>query len=93
MGTVGSSAGLAPTQHWSLPMRETSNDPYATPALKHDRKGPLLRVVVLAVLLGAIGAGYWTMSHQGTAIQSPSAQTVADAAQTMPQAQPRAPGG
>lgn len=60
-------------------MSQTSNDPYLTSPLKHDRMGPFLRAIVLAALVAAVGLGYWalnrpasTTAHQQVVAEAPA---------------------
>ncbi len=44
-------------------------DPYTPPPMHHDRSGAVLRVALLAVMLGAAGLGYaWMQSQPQTAL-------------------------
>lgn len=71
-------------------------DPYAPPPLKKDKRGPILRIAILAGLLGAAGVGYAALSaqHPQTAqLGQPADQQLADNSdtqvyQTAPQAAP-----
>lgn len=46
-------------------MPETKDrDPYAPPPMHHDRSGAVLRVALLAAMLGAAGLGYAWMQQQ-----------------------------
>ena len=57
-------------------------DPYTPPPMHHDRSGPVLRVAILAAMLGAAGLGYaWMSSQPQTALVPEIAeeQQVADA--------------
>ncbi|MGD9966921.1 MAG: hypothetical protein AB7T59_10395 [Hyphomonadaceae bacterium] len=64
-----------------------NDDPYAPPPMHHDRSGPVLRVAVIAALLGAAAWGYMTFApRQGeqTALAPEAApeQQLADAGYT-----------
>lgn len=57
-------------------------DPYTPPPMHHDRSGPVLRVALLAAMLGVAGMGYaWMQSQPQTALVPEMAQEqqVADA--------------
>ena len=81
--------------------KRTDTDPYAPPPMYHDRSGRFVRLGLIAVLLAAVGVGYfaWSASTpQQTAAVTPPAQQqqLADAGyraqpEQMPQAQPAAP--
>src|SRR6185312_15022767 len=81
--------------------KRTDTDPYAPPPMYHDRSGRFVRIGLIAVLLAAVGVGYfaWSASTpQQTAAVTPPAQQqqFADAGyraqpEQMPQAQPVAP--
>lgn len=44
-------------------------DPYAPPPMHHDRSGAVVRVAILAALLGAAGLGYtWYLGQERTAL-------------------------
>ena len=61
-------------------------DPYAPPPMHHDRSGAVLRVTLLAAVLGAAGLGYaWMSSQPRTALVQEAAQEqqVADAGYRM----------
>ncbi|ANP44852.1 hypothetical protein [Candidatus Viadribacter manganicus] len=61
-------------------------DPYAPPPMHHDRSGAVLRVTLLAAMLGAAGLGYaWMSSQPRTALvpQATQDQQVADAGYRM----------
>lgn len=79
-------------------------DPYAPPPLKKDRSGPILRIVILAGLLGAAALGYAALSAQhpqSAQLSQPGAdqqlaensntQTDQTAAQATPEATPAPP--
>ena len=81
-------------------MAKKSADPYAPPPMYHDRSEIVLRIGLIAVLLGALGVGYLTWSAnnpQQTAASAPiPQQQLADAGyraqpEQIPQAQPIAP--
>jgi hypothetical protein len=80
--------------------RTDTADPYAPPPMYHDRSGAVLRVGLMAVLLAAIGIGYfaWSASTPPQTATAPLAQQqqLADAGyraqpEQIPQAQPAAP--
>ncbi|MCC6787124.1 MAG: hypothetical protein IT547_04735 [Hyphomonadaceae bacterium] len=55
--------------------KQTNRDPYAPPPMHHDRSGPVLRVALLAVLLGAAGLGYaWFAGQETTPLAPPAEQ-------------------
>lgn len=61
--------------------KQTETDPYAPPPMHHDRSGPVLRVALLAGMLGVAGLGYAWFSNQEVTPLVPAAeeQQVADA--------------
>ena len=61
--------------------KQTNIDPYAPPPMHHDRSGPVLRVALLAGMLGAAGLGYAWFAGQETTPLAPVAeqQQLADA--------------
>ena len=83
--------------------RNDPKDPYAPPPMYHDRSGRVVRLGLLAVLLAALGVGYFAWSagntQQSAALAPPAQQQqLADASgyyraqpERMPQAQPVAP--
>jgi len=85
--------------------RTDPRDPYAPPPMYHDRSGRVVRIGLIAVLLAALGVGYFAWSagntQQTAALAPPAqeqhAQQLADAGYyrpqptPMPQAQPVAP--
>ncbi|MCX7359737.1 MAG: hypothetical protein NT015_16560 [Alphaproteobacteria bacterium] len=64
-----------------MPKDPTTTDPYAAPPMHHDRSGGVVRVAILAVMLGAAGLGYAWLSGQETTPLVPVAedQQMADA--------------
>jgi len=44
--------------------RPPQNDPYAPPPVYKNKSGPMLRVVILAAVLGVAGAGYALYSDE-----------------------------
>ena len=64
-----------------MPNQTNTTDPYAPPPMHHDRSGGVLRVALLAVMLGAAGLGYAWFSGQETTPLVPVAeeQQMADA--------------
>jgi hypothetical protein len=44
--------------------RKTERDPYAPPPMHHDRSGAVLRIAIMAALLGAAAWGYMSFSNQ-----------------------------
>ena len=84
--------------------RTDPRDPYAPPPMYHDRSGRVVRIGLMAILLAALGVGYFAWSagnpQQTAAVTPPAqeqqAQQFADAGyrtppEQMPQAQPVAP--
>jgi hypothetical protein len=69
-------------------------DPYTPPPMHHDRSGAVLRVTLLAAMLGAAGLGYAWMSQQPQTALVPEVveeQQMADAGyQVAPDALPAA---
>ncbi|MFN3464005.1 MAG: hypothetical protein ACK4X1_07985 [Terricaulis sp.] len=69
-------------------------DPHAPPPMHHDRSGAVLRVVLLAAMLGAAGLGYaWYTQQPRTALvpEVIEEQRMADAGyQVAPEALPEA---
>ncbi|MGD9981686.1 MAG: hypothetical protein AB7H66_15340 [Hyphomonadaceae bacterium] len=84
-----------------MPKRR-NDDPYAPPPMHHDRSGPILRVAIVAALLGAAAWGYMTLAPQqgeqtALAPEAVQEQQVADAGyapapEAMPAAEPEATG-
>jgi hypothetical protein len=75
-------------------MRRDSPDPYAAPLRHKERSGAVVRLAVIAALLGAAAWGYMEYSQQPqTALVAPAAeeQTLADRSYDAPTAQPTAP--
>ena len=81
-------------------MTETrQQDPYTPPPMHHDRSGAVLRVGLLAVMLGALGFGYtWYAQQPQTALvpEVMAEQQLADAGyqvapETLPEAVPPTP--
>ena len=64
-----------------MPKQTNATDPYAAPPMHHDRSGGVVRVALLAVMLGAAGLGYAWFSGQETTPLVPVAeeQQMADA--------------
>ena len=64
-----------------MPKQTNNTDPYAAPPMHHDRSGGVVRVALLAVMLGAAGLGYAWFSGQETTPLVPVAeeQQMADA--------------
>lgn len=64
-----------------MPKQTNATDPYAPPPMHHDRSGGVVRVALLAVMLGAAGLGYAWFSGQETTPLVPVAeeQQMADA--------------
>lgn len=80
-----------------MPKQIDNTDPYAAPPMHHDRSGGVVRVALLAVMLGAAGLGYAWFSGQETTPLVPVAeeQQMADAGYqvaptVIPEAQPEA---
>lgn len=76
-----------------MPNQTNNTDPYAAPPMHHDRSGGVVRVALLAVMLGAAGLGYAWFSGQETTPLVPVAeeQQIADAGYTVaPQVIPEA---
>ena len=82
--------------------KSQANDPYAPPPMYHDKSGRIVRIGLLAVLIAALGIGYFVWSEsspQQTAAFTPPAQQqqLADnggyraVPEQIPQAQPVAP--
>jgi hypothetical protein len=80
--------------------RTDPRDPYAPPPMYHDRSGRVVRIGLMAILLAALGVGYFAWSagnpQQTAAVAPPAQQQLADAGyraqpEQMPQAQPVAP--
>ncbi|MEZ5972507.1 MAG: hypothetical protein R3C31_11910 [Hyphomonadaceae bacterium] len=71
--------------------KQTNMDPYTPPPMHRDRSGAVLRVALLAVMLGAAGLGYSWFAGQDRAPSASVAaeQQVAEATTTaMPPADP-----
>ncbi|HYD73932.1 MAG TPA: hypothetical protein VEF55_12405 [Candidatus Binatia bacterium] len=69
-------------------------DPYAPPPRHKERSGGVVRLAVIAALLGAAAWGYMEYSQQPqTALVEPAAEerTLADQSYDSPTAQPAAP--
>lgn len=69
-------------------------DPYAPPPRYKERSGGVVRLAVIAALLGAAAWGYMEYAQQPqTALVEPAAeeQTLADRSYDVPAAQPSAP--
>jgi hypothetical protein len=47
-----------------MPQRRRTEDPYAPPPMHHDRSGAVVRVAILAALIGASAWGYMTYADQ-----------------------------
>ncbi|MGQ0531645.1 MAG: hypothetical protein ACT4OF_03010 [Caulobacteraceae bacterium] len=63
-------------------MPKRQQDPYAPPPMHHDRSGVVLRVAIMAALLGAAAWGYMTFGDQQQTAQAPDTmqdQQMADA--------------
>ncbi len=63
-------------------MPEVRNqDPYATPPVKHDRTGAVVRIAIVAALLGAAAWGYvsFTGQEQAALVPEPAQEQMADA--------------
>ena len=60
-------------------------DPYAPPPMHHDRSGILVRLVIVAALIGVAFWGYteYSQQNQTTAGLAQEEQTVADAGNTV----------
>src|SRR5690348_6927590 len=82
--------------------RNDTADPYAPPPMYHDRSGRFVRVGLIALLLAAVGVGYFAWSATSPAPQTATIapvqqqQQLADAGyraqpEQIPQAQPVAP--
>ena len=54
----------APPQETEIMAKTDTTDPYAPPPMHHDRSGPVLRVALLAGLLGLAGLGYAWLAGQ-----------------------------
>ena len=55
--------------------KTNTTDPYAPPPMHHDRSGPVVRVALLAAMLGAAGLGYaWFSGQEQTALVPEAAQ-------------------
>lgn len=68
-----------------MPKTDT-RDPYAPPPMHHDRSGPVLRVALLAAMLGLAGLGYaWFAGQERTPLvaETVQEQQVADAGYTV----------
>jgi hypothetical protein len=77
-------------------MRRDAHDPYAPPPRHKERSGAVVRLAVIAALLGAAAWGYLEYAQQPqTALVESAAeeQTVADSGYVTPSAQPAAPAG
>jgi hypothetical protein len=77
-------------------MARKEKDPYAPPPMYHDRSGALVRIVIMAGLLGAAAWGYtWYTSQEQTALvpEAVEEQQLAQAPmlpETPPEAAPEA---
>lgn len=57
---------------------DNPNDPYAAPHAPKERGGPLLRILIVALLLGAAGAGWAHFSSQPAQPLAPPQEAAAD---------------
>jgi hypothetical protein len=69
-----------------MPKTNSPTDPYTPPPMHHDRSGAVVRVALLAAMLGLAGLGYaWYSGQQHTALvpEVTQEQRMADAGYTV----------